>query len=63
MKLTFADIPQLKAWIAERKNQLEELKNAEPTPDNLKKVRKIETEAKDLQRKIKALKGNMYPYA
>ena len=63
MKLSFSDIPMLKGFIYERQKRIEELEKLPSSPENLAEIRKITAEAKDLARSVKALKGNMYPYA
>lgn len=61
--LKYADIPNLKEFIKVRKERIAELEQLPPTPERLAEVRKITVEARDLERSIKELKGNMYPYA
>ena len=63
MKPCYQDIPTIRAWIETRKNRIAELEAMEPTSEHLAEVRKITAEARDLERTLKALKGNMYPYA
>ena len=63
MKLSYQDIPYLKQFIQERKERIAELAKLEPTLERLAEVRKITVEARDLERSLRELKGNMYPYA
>ena len=61
--LKFTDIPNLKEFIRVRKERIAELEQLPPTPEHLAEVRKITVEARNIERSIKELKGNMYPYA
>jgi len=63
MKLTYNDIPQIKEWIKQRYEMLDEFEKLPATSENLHKVNRIRIEARDLERTIKSLRGNMYPYA
>lgn len=61
--LRYHDIPAMKDFIRIKRDRIHELEQLAPTPERLAEVRKITQEAKDLQRTVRELRGNMYPYS
>ena len=60
--LRYSDIPAIKEHINLKYRRICELEKMKPTPERLAEVTRIEKEAKILQKTVKELKGNMYPY-
>ena len=61
--LKYSDLPMLKEHVAHRMQRILELEKLAPTTERLAEIARIEKETKILQRDIRVLKGNMYPYA
>ena len=61
--LRYSDIPEIKYHINRRFQRICELERMEPSPERLAEIARIEKEAKILQKTLRDLKGNTYPYA